>query len=137
MKRLTFTAPEAPVPLGPYSSAVSFGNLVFTSAQAGVYPGTRVVPEEFEDECRQAFANVRAALASGGSALADVLKVTVLYTDPAHLDTINMMFKEYWPDLPPARTAAIVQLAGDRRIAVDAIGAVGDVSAVGEVAQTP
>jgi len=124
MERVTFAAPEAPAPLGPYSSVVAFGNLVFVSAQAGVYPGTRTTPEHFEHECRQAFDNVSAALLSAGASLENVLKVTVLYTDPSHLEVINRLFQEFWPTRPPARTAAQVNLAGHRRVAVDAIGAV-------------
>lgn len=124
MLRTTYVAPQAPAALGPYSSAVTFGNLAFVSAQAGVNPQNRTVPDQFEEECRQAFANVRLALTATGASLENVLKVTIMYVASADLAQINSIFEELWPTHPPARTTIIVQLAGNRRIAIDAIGAI-------------
>ncbi|URM92390.1 Rid family hydrolase [Streptomyces sp. MRC013] len=108
--------------LGPYSPAVRAGDLVFVSAQTGVDPRTGGVPEgPFEAECRQAFANLARVLDAAGSRLDLVVKVTVLYGDPADLAVLNSVFAEVFPTAPPARTAAVVTLAGGRRVSVDAI----------------
>ncbi len=115
------TGPDAPRALGPYSPAVRVGQLVFVSAQAGVDPETNTVPESFEAECRNAFGNVARALKAANAGLSDVAKVTVLYADQTDLPTVNNVYAETFPVTPPARTAAIVRLAGGRRIAVDAI----------------
>lgn len=112
----------APPPLGPYTPVVKAGNLIFVSAQAGVDPDTREVPAGgFEMECRQAFSNLVSAVRAGGSEPRDVVKTTILYVDITDLPIINAIFAETFPDSPPARTAAIVQLAGGRRFAIDAI----------------
>ncbi|GAA0331151.1 RidA family protein [Actinoallomurus spadix] len=114
--------PEFPPALGPYSPAVKAGPLVFVSAQAGVDPVTdQVPPGEFEAECRQAFTNVTRALRAADSDLCRVVKMTILYVDTADLPIINKVYAEAFPIDPPARTAAVVRLAGGRRIAVDAI----------------
>ncbi|WP_211269018.1 RidA family protein [Saccharothrix syringae] len=117
-------AAEPAFTLGPYSPATRAGNLVFTSAQSGVDPATNEVPPGgFEAECRQAFANLSRTLKAAGAELAEVVKMTVLYTDLSYLPVINEIFTETFPDTPPARTAAVVRLAGNRRIAIDAIAA--------------
>jgi 2-iminobutanoate/2-iminopropanoate deaminase len=113
--------PAAPPALGPYTPAVVANGITFVSAQAGVLPGTSVSPKSFAEECRLAFSNLKATLDAAGATLAEVVKVTVLYTDASYLETINIAFSDFWPSNPPARTALIVQLAGERRIAVDAI----------------
>ncbi|MFE0464333.1 RidA family protein [Kitasatospora sp. NPDC058965] len=120
-------APAPPVTLGPYSATVTAGGLVFVSAQAGVDPDTGAVPPGgFEAECKQAFANLVQAVASAGVGAPDIVKVTVLYSEPDGFPTVNSVFASFFPERPPARTSAIVQLAGGKRIAVDAIAVAAD-----------
>ncbi|MQA25541.1 MAG: hypothetical protein GEU94_08720 [Micromonosporaceae bacterium] len=122
------TSPELPPALGPYSPVVRVGELLFLSAQTGVDPATGSVPEAggFEAECRQAFANLEQALRASGSDLRHVVKTMILYADLADLPVVNKVYAETFPTDPPARTAAIVGLAGDRRIAVDGVAALPD-----------
>ncbi|SRR6266508_255351 len=125
MIREVFSGPEVPRALGPYSPVVKAGQLVFVSAQAGVDPATNQAPDGgFEEECRQAFSNVALALKAAAAELCDVVKTMILYANPDDLPTINAIYAEVFPLDPPARTAAIVRLAGGRRIAVDAIAAI-------------
>jgi len=117
--------PGVPPALGPYSPAVKVGNLVFVSAQSGVDPHTGRLPDGgFEQECRQAFDNVAKVLEAAGAHLGQVAKVTVLYAHREHLAIINAVYAAYFPVDPPARTTAMVQLAADRSIAVDAIAVI-------------
>ncbi|WP_067470372.1 RidA family protein [Nocardia amamiensis] len=116
---------DLPITLGPYSPAVKVGDLVFVSGQAGVDPVTKQVPDGgFEAECRQAFSNLAKVLKSVDADLDHIVKTTVLYADPALLPVINAVYTETFPVNPPARTAAIVRLAGGRQITVDAIAVV-------------
>lgn len=79
------------------------------------------VPDDIESECRQAFRNLSKVLVSNGAELGNVVKTTLLYTDLENLEIINSIYAEVFPGPPPARTAAIVKLAGGRHIAIDAI----------------
>lgn len=111
-----------PATLGPYSPTVTAGGFVFVSAQAGVDPLTGEVPDGgFATECKQAFVNLVQAVESAGACARDVVKATVLFSDPAEFATVNAVFAEFFPEAPPARTSAVVGLAGGKRIAVDAI----------------
>jgi len=122
MSHEVVTGPEMPRALGPYSPVVRVGSLLFLSAQTGLDQSTGAVPEGgFEAECRQAFANLGQALRAAGSDLAHVVKTTILYADLADLPTVNKVYSDVFPADPPARSAAIVGLAGGRRISVDAI----------------
>lgn len=112
--------------LGPYSPAVVAGDFVFVSAQSGVRPDTgEVAGEAFEEECRQAFDNLASVLGASGSSLDRVVKLTVFYTDLANLPVLNEVFARTFGEYKPARSAAVVQLAGSRRISVDATALTG------------
>jgi 2-iminobutanoate/2-iminopropanoate deaminase len=121
------TNADLPRPLGPYSPVVRVGEVLYLSAQAGVDPATGAVPEGgFEAECRQVFANIRRALLASGSDLGHIVKTTLFYADLQDLQTINEVYADMFPHDPPARSAAIVGLAGGRRISVDAIAIVAE-----------
>ena len=125
MSHEVVTSADMPRALGPYSPVVRAGNLLFLSAQTGLDQATGTVPDGgIETECRQAFANLRTALRAAGSDLDHVVKTTILYADLADLPTVNKVYAEAFPTDPPARSAAIVGLAGGRRISVDAIAVV-------------
>ncbi|MDG4826935.1 RidA family protein [Asanoa sp. WMMD1127] len=110
-----------PPALGPYRPFVKAAGLVFVSAQAGVDPATKMCPDAFEAECRQAFHNLVEAVRAAGGDASDVVKATVLYTDESQFDVINSVYAETFPAAPPARTSAIVRLPDGKRLVVDAI----------------
>ncbi|MDH6137160.1 2-iminobutanoate/2-iminopropanoate deaminase [Kitasatospora sp. MAA4] len=123
--RETVSSPELPVH-GPYSPAVRAGNLVFVSAQPGVDPATGTVPDRGAGaQCRQALRNLEHVLRVAGAELRDVVRTTVFYTDLADLPAINSAYAEAFPLDPPARSAAVVSLAGGRLVSIDAIAALG------------
>src|SRR5581483_2101954 len=125
MKREVVQSPDLPKPLGPYSPVVRAGDLLFISAQAGVDPATGKVPDGgISAECRQALANLGRALSAAGSDLSKIMRITLFYTNLDDLPAINAVFAETFPTEPPARSAAIVGLAGGRSISIDAIAIV-------------
>jgi 2-iminobutanoate/2-iminopropanoate deaminase len=108
--------------IGPYSQAVRFGDLIFTAGQPGIDPATgQVAGPSFEAQARQAFANLAAVLEDAGSGLSRVIKVTCFIADPAAFPTLNVLFAEFFPDAPPARSAPIVQLPRGLLISVEAV----------------
>lgn len=65
-----------------YSPAIQSGDLLFVSGQVGSREDGSPEPV-FEDQVRQAYANLKAILAEAGASLADVIDVTTFHTDPA------------------------------------------------------
>jgi 2-iminobutanoate/2-iminopropanoate deaminase len=95
------------------------------SAQTGVNPAAGQVPEGgIGAECGQALANLDRALRAAGSGLDNVVRITLFYKNLDDLPTINEAFVEVFGAEPPARSAAIVGLAGGRSISIDAIATV-------------
>ena len=111
--------------IGPYSQAVRVGELVYTAGQPGIDPTTgKVAGDSFEEQARQAFANLRAVLEDAGSSLARVIKVTCFMADPNGFSVLNTLFAEFFPVAPPVRSTPIVQLPRGLLFSIDAIAVV-------------
>jgi enamine deaminase RidA (YjgF/YER057c/UK114 family) len=97
-----------------YSAAVRAGDLVFVSGQVGSREDGTPVPD-YEDQVRQAFANLRAVLAAAGGTLDNIVDVTTFHTHPSsQFDRFLTIKDENFPASPfPAWTAMGVDwLAG-------------------------
>lgn len=93
MPQEAFFPPDAPRPIGPYSPAIAFGNLVFISGQGPVDPSSGLrVEGDITAQARQVFANLEALLKAAGSSRSQVLKVSVFLQD---LDDFKKMNAEY------------------------------------------
>lgn len=87
----------------PFSAAVRTGNLLFLSGQVGMRDGR--VGEGIEEQTRLALENIRDVLAQAGCSLEDVVKVTVFLTDMSLWPAMNEVYRRYFPNDPPARSA--------------------------------
>lgn len=100
---------EAPAAVGPYSQGVRTGNLLFTAGQLGVNPETKeFVGKTIEAQTRQALENLKAVLEAGGASLASVVKTTVYLNDIQEFAQMNVIYAEFFPEDPPARSAVQV-----------------------------
>jgi 2-iminobutanoate/2-iminopropanoate deaminase len=103
---------NAPQPVATYSQAIVADGLVFVAGQGCINPKTN----EFEygdikSETRRTLENIRAILAAAGSSLKDVVRVGVFLADMQDFAAMNEVYKEYFPEDPPARTTVGAQLA--------------------------
>lgn len=114
------TAPDAPVPGGPYSHAVAIGDLVFLSGQRPVDPATGALPEGLSAQAHQVFGNLRAVLAECGADFTHVVKFQVYLADISDFDAFNAIYRHYVPAPFPARTTVATSLRGIL-IEVDAV----------------
>jgi 2-iminobutanoate/2-iminopropanoate deaminase len=112
MNRETVTAGGAPAPVGPYSHAVVANGFVYVSGQGPVNPETKSAPDGFEDQVRQTFENLRTILEAAGSGLGDVVKVNAYVTDLTRFARFNEVYREFFPQDPPARTTVGADLLG-------------------------
>jgi 2-iminobutanoate/2-iminopropanoate deaminase len=116
---------EAPTPAGHYSQATAFNDLLFVAGQIPVRPdGTHIFDAPFEDQARQALANLLAVVRAAGSAPERVLKVNVYIVDIAHWPAFNAIYAEMFGDARPARAVIPVpELHHGYLVEVDAIAA--------------
>ena len=116
-------APEA---IGTYSQGIRSGNFIYTSGQIPLDPLTgNLKTGDIKGETRQVLDNLDAVLRGGGSSLKSAVKLTVFITDFDFFPKLNAVFKEYFPEKPPARsTIQVAALPLDVRIEIEAVGAI-------------
>lgn len=96
---------EAPRPMGVYSQAIVSDGFVFVSGQGAVNPATNEMEgDDVRSQTRRVLRNVRAILEASGSSLQDVLKLGVFLADISDFGAMNEVFREFFPENPPART---------------------------------
>jgi 2-iminobutanoate/2-iminopropanoate deaminase len=105
MHKSIHNTPDAPLPIGPYNQAVSFGNLLFVSGQIALNPANgELVLDDIETETHQVLRNVKAILDASGSGLEKVIKASVFVKDMNMFGRINVVYGEYFkPEFAPAR----------------------------------
>ena len=113
----------APAPGGHYAQATATGDLLFVAGQLPVRPdGTHLSDAPFEDQARQALANLLAIVRAGGSAPERVLKVNVYIAGIEHWPAFNRVYAEMFGDAKPARAVVPVpELHFGYLVEVDAI----------------
>jgi 2-iminobutanoate/2-iminopropanoate deaminase len=117
---------DAPQAIGTYSQGIKSGNLVFTSGQIPLNPETGdLINGDFKSEISQVLTNLNGVLKSGGSSLKKAIKLTVFLTDLSYFPQVNEVFKEFFPENPPARSAVQVSaLPMNAKIEIEAVGSV-------------
>ena len=127
MKRVAVCPDRGPKPVGPYSPAVSYGDLVFVSGQGPMNPDTGQVERgDVVDEFRMAMGNVRLLLEAAGSGLDRVLKVTLYLADIEDFARVNEAYRSFFSEPFPARTTIqAARLPLSIRVEVDVVAARG------------
>lgn len=94
----------AATPGGHYSHATVANGLVFVSGQLPVNAsGEKLVDAAFEDQARQALANVQAALEACGSSVEHLAQVRVYVDDMANWPAFNAVYAAWAGSARPAR----------------------------------
>jgi 2-iminobutanoate/2-iminopropanoate deaminase len=115
--------PNAPRPVGPYSSAMIVGNLVYVSGQSGRDPVTDSVSEDIEAQTEQVLTNIRTILEAAGSSLSKVVRCGVFLVDMGDFKRMNAVYERMFDGHKPARTTvAVSELPGPGlRVEIDAV----------------
>ena len=126
MDNIVIETLDAPQAIGTYSQGIKSGNLVFTSGQIPLNPKTgELINADFKSEISQVLTNLNGVLKSGGSSLKKTIKLTVFLTDLSCFSQVNEVFKEFFPENPPARSAVQVSaLPMNAKIEIEAVGSV-------------
>jgi 2-iminobutanoate/2-iminopropanoate deaminase len=94
----------------PYSPGILVGDTLYISGHLGRDPvTTELVEGGIEAETRQAMSNIEEVLKAAGMELENVVSVTAFIADIDEFPTFNAVYREYFPEDPPAR--ATVQVA--------------------------
>lgn len=114
---------KAPAAIGPYSQAVKFSNLIFTSGQIPFVPETgQVVEGDVQAQTRQSLENVKAILESQGTSLDNVIKTTVFIKDMNDFPKVNEIYASYFTANQPARSCVeVARLPKDVLVEIEVI----------------
>jgi len=96
---------EGPRPLGVYSQAIVANGFVFVAGQGSINPATNDMElGDVRSETRRALKNIAVILEAAGSSLRDAVRMGVFLADMNDFAAMNEVFREFFPENPPART---------------------------------
>lgn len=122
------TSSKAPKPIGPYSVAVSYGNLIFTCGQIPLDTQGNIIGTDIKTQTRQTIENLKNILEENNSSIDKVIKTTVYMKDMAEFAEMNEIYNEYFSVSAPARsTLEAARLPKDVKIEMDVIAYQSDV----------
>lgn len=113
----------APKAIGPYSSALRAGQLLFVSGQVPFDPATGAMVEgDIGAQTRRVLENIGALLDAGGLSFQDVARTTVFLADMNDFAAMNDVYRTFFVEPFPARsTIQAARLPRDSRIEIDVI----------------
>lgn len=121
MKESVFTK-NAPEAIGPYSQAVTVGNLVFTSGQIPLNPATGTIEaSSIEEQTEQVCKNLAEVLKAAGSDLTKAVKTTCFLADINDFTAFNGVYARYFTEKPARSCVAVKELPKGALVEVEVI----------------
>ncbi len=93
-----------------YSRAVVQSDWCFVAGTTGYDYATMAMPDDVCDQARNALATISGALAQGGFAMADVVRVTYYIADAAYWQTVGPVLGDVFGTIRPAATCIVAGL---------------------------
>ncbi len=121
MRHATTAAGGAPA-IGPYSAALTVGQLVFLSGQIPLCADGTIVEGGIREQTVQVLENLRALLKAAGADVSKVAKTTIYLADMGDFAVVNEIYATYFSQPFPARsTVQVARLPRDVRVEIDVI----------------
>lgn len=109
MEKFCFKTAKGPKAIGPYCSAVLYGDTVYMSGVIGVDPETgKPAQGGTVEQAKQVFENIGTILSEMGLEMDDVLKTTVFLTDLSDFAAVNEIYAAAFGPNYPARSCVEV-----------------------------
>ncbi|MBV6478071.1 MAG: 2-iminobutanoate/2-iminopropanoate deaminase [Ignavibacteria bacterium] len=121
MKKFLKSA-KSPEPIGPYSQAVGFEKLIFTSGQIALDTSGSIVSDDIFKQTEKVIENLKNILEDNGSSLEKVIKTTVFLKDMQDFASMNEVYNKYFGKSMPARsTVEVSRLPKDVKVEIEVI----------------
>ena len=105
MEKKNFNTDKAPRMSQAFPQAVIAGEFIFLSGTPGFDIVTgQVVSDNFEDQARQSFQNIKNILKAAGTDMSKVVKTTVFMVAGNDFAILNKVYTEFFGDNAPARS---------------------------------
>lgn len=114
---------KAPAPIGPYSQAVSFGNLLFVSGQIAINPENgQLITGSIKEETHQVMKNILGILKASGLGMEHILKTSIFLKNMDDFTIVNEVYGSYFSGEFPAReTVQVSRLPRDVNVEISVI----------------
>lgn len=113
---------NAPQAIGPYSQAITVGDMVFTSGQIPLDPKTgTLVGEDISSQTRQACKNLGEVLKASGSSFENVVKTVCFLQNMEDFAQFNQVYAEYFTEKPARSCVAVKELPKGALVEIEAI----------------
>jgi len=109
-------------PHSPIAQGTKANSFIFTTGQLGRDPKTGKLGSTIEEQVEYALQNVKAVVEAGGGNLSSIIKINAYVTNLDFVSVFNKIFRQYFPNDPPARCCVEVSaLPLNAFIVIDAI----------------
>ncbi len=96
--------PGSPTPLAPYSPGTKAGGFIYVSGTLAIGPkGETVGVGDATAQTRFVLESIKSVVEAGGGTMKDVVFNHIFLKDLADYAAMNAVYKEYFPENPPAR----------------------------------
>ena len=113
---------KAPNAIGPYSQAVVYGNLLFTSGQIPLDPATgTMVTGDITAQAERVMQNLQAVLTAAGTCFDHVIKTTCFLADMSDFAAFNAVYGKYITSAPSRSCVAVKELPKGSLVEVEII----------------
>lgn len=116
---------NAPKAIGPYSQAIIYGNMVYTSGQIALSPETAdLVGDNVTEQTEQVMKNLSAVLKEAGSDMKNIIKTTCFLSDIADFAAFNEVYGKYITEAPARSCVAAKDLPKGALVEVEVIAVI-------------
>ncbi len=113
---------NAPSAIGPYSQAIIFGNMLFTSGQIPLDPVSgEMVGEDITQQTERVMQNLAAVLEAAGSSFAKAVKTTCFLANMSDFAAFNAVYAKYFTEKPARSCVAVKDLPKGALVEVEVI----------------
>lgn len=118
---------KAPKAIGPYSQAMKYGNLLFTSGQIPLDPESGLVVEGgIKEQTERVMLNIKAILEEAGTTFEKVIKTTCFISDMGDFAAFNEVYARYFVNKPARSCVAVKELPKSVLCEVEVIAEAGN-----------
>ena len=116
---------KAPAAVGPYSQAIVYNGMVYTSGQIGLDPASgELAGETIEEQAEQVMKNLASILEAAGSGPENAVKTLCFLTDMNDFAAFNEVYARYFTNQPARSCAGAQSLPKGALCEVEVIAAV-------------
>ena len=115
---------KAPAAVGPYSQAMMYGDILFTSGQIGLAPATGAFAgDDVVTQAKQVCENLKAVLAAADMTFENVIKTTCFLAEIADFAAFNAVYADYFVSMPARSCVAAKDLPKGALCEIEVIAA--------------